>query len=128
MRTRWDHGMKTADQKMALLKDKVVVLQKRAQLLEKGDWLQPKKAQNLKSPLYSSLCKNLKSPLYTRHKISKVLYLVLLHSSCTTPLKFEILWKAQIAALELQHIDRQEALAATQAQHILKSPQWFGLV
>jgi cell fate (sporulation/competence/biofilm development) regulator YmcA (YheA/YmcA/DUF963 family) len=53
---------------------------------------------------------------------------MLLHSSCTTPLKFENLWKAQIAALELQHIDRQEALAATQAQHILKSPQWFGLV
>jgi hypothetical protein len=46
--------MKTADQKMALLKDKVVVLQKRAQLLEKGDWLQPKKAQNLKSTLCSS--------------------------------------------------------------------------
>jgi hypothetical protein len=37
-------------------------------------------------------------------------------------------WQAQIAALELQHKDSQEALAATQALHILKSPQWFSLV
>ena len=45
MHKRWDAGMETADQKMALLKDKVVSLQARTQLLEKGDWLAPKKAQ-----------------------------------------------------------------------------------
>jgi hypothetical protein len=39
--------MTTADQKMTLIKDKVVVLRKRVQLLEKGDWLQPKKARTL---------------------------------------------------------------------------------